>query len=290
MTRATAMIITLLLLLLSMTHLGSSRIISLTSDGAAKSFSTSRSTIIKLNLTTTVTCEPIYGFLPCTTDLWGQLFLIVVYEYLLSLGNHYVANGSELFFNMIGPGIFGASLFHILGTIPMVVLMLVSGIEGSTSSAEEQAEMGMGFLAGSAVMLLTLVWGSCIAFGSTDFSRSSFSSSDTQIQKPFSFTGFGVRTDTETSYTARIMILSMVPFLILQLPKILNSSTGTHVAVLVSLLVTLVFLFAYCFYQVFQPWIQNRRFEYLMHKYVGDKLLRLFIMRNGNPNITFMKE
>ncbi|KAH7857246.1 hypothetical protein Vadar_010526 [Vaccinium darrowii] len=291
MTRATAMIITLLLLLLSMTHLGSSRIISLTSDGAAKSFSTSRSTILKLNLTTTtVTCEPIYGFLPCTTDLWGQLFLIVVYEYLLSLGNHYVANGSELFFNMIGPGIFGASLFHILGTIPMVVLMLVSGIEGSTSSAEEQAEMGMGFLAGSAVMLLTLVWGSCIAFGSTDFSRSSFSSSDTQIQKPFSFTGFGVRTDTETSYTARIMILSMVPFLILQLPKILNSSTGTHVAVLVSLLVTLVLLFAYCFYQVFQPWIQNRRFEYLMHKYVGDKLLRLFIMRNGNPNITFMKE
>lgn len=126
MTRATAMIITLLLLLLSMTHLGSSRIISLTSDGAAKSLSTGRSTILKLNLTTTttVTCEPIYGFLPCTTELWGQLFLVVIYEYLLSLGNHYVANGSELFFNMIGPGIFGASLFHILGTIPMVVLML----------------------------------------------------------------------------------------------------------------------------------------------------------------------
>lgn len=126
MTRATSMIITLLLLLLSMTHLGSSRIISLTSDGAAKSFSTNRSTILKLNLatTTTVTCEPIYGFLPCTTELWGQLFLIVMYEYLLSLGNQYVANGSELFFNMIGPGIFGASLFNILGTIPMVVLML----------------------------------------------------------------------------------------------------------------------------------------------------------------------
>lgn len=48
--------------------------------------------------------------------------------------------------------------------------------------------MGMGFLAGSAVMLLTLVWGSCIAFGSTDFSRTF--SSDNQNQKPFSLAGF----------------------------------------------------------------------------------------------------
>ncbi|KAF7149595.1 hypothetical protein RHSIM_Rhsim02G0139100 [Rhododendron simsii] len=283
--------ITLLLLLLSITHLGSSRIISLTSDGAAESNSTSRSSstaILKLKLTTTtVTCEPVYGFLPCTTELWGQLFLIVVYEYLISLGNNYVSEGSELFFNMIGPGIFGASLFHILGTIPMVVLMLVSGLNSSTTSVEEQAEMGMGFLAGSAVMLLTLVWGSCIAFGSTDFSRTF--SSHNQNQKPFSFTGFGVSTDAETSYTARIMILSMVPFLMLQLPKVLNSSAGTRVTVLVSLLVTIVLLFAYCFYQVFQPWIQKRRFEYLLHKYIDDKLLRLFVT-NGNPNITFMKE
>ncbi|KAI8567925.1 hypothetical protein RHMOL_Rhmol02G0158900 [Rhododendron molle] len=103
-------------------------IISSTSDGAANSNSTSRSStaaILKLKLaTTTVTCEPVYGFLPCTTELCGQLFLILVYEYLISLGNNYVSEGSELFFNMIGPGIFGASLFHILGTIPMVVLML----------------------------------------------------------------------------------------------------------------------------------------------------------------------
>ncbi|XP_058201986.1 sodium/calcium exchanger NCL2-like [Rhododendron vialii] len=290
MTRPRFITLILLLLLLSITHLGSSRIISLTSDGAAESNSTSRSStaILKLKLTTTtVTCEPVYGFLPCTTELWGQLFLIVVYEYLISLGNNYVSEGSELFFNMIGPGIFGASLFHILGTIPMVVLMLVSGLNASTTSVEEQAEMGMGFLAGSAVMLLTLVWGSCIAFGSTDFSRTF--SSDNQNQKPFSFTGFGVSTDAETSYTARIMILSMVPFLILQLPKVLNSSAGTRVTVLVSLLVTIVLLFAYCFYQVFQPWIQNRRFEYLLHKYIDDKLLRLFVT-NGNPNITFMKE
>ncbi|KAL6992435.1 hypothetical protein U1Q18_010544 [Sarracenia purpurea var. burkii] len=85
------------------------------------------------------------------------------------------------------------------------------------------------------------------------------------------------------------MIVSMVPFAIIQLPKIVDSPSGTRVAILVSLFVTTVFLFGYCFYQVFQPWIQNRRFEYLIHKYVDDKLLRLLI-RNGNPNVTFMKD
>ncbi|GFY91828.1 sodium/calcium exchanger family protein / calcium-binding EF hand family protein [Actinidia rufa] len=114
-------------------------------------------------------------------------------------------------------------------------------------------------------------------------------SPDTETKTPFSFTGLGVSTDVETSYTARIMILSMVPFIILQLPKILNSTTGTRVAILVSLVVTVVFLFSYLFYQIFEPWIQNRRFEYLLQKYVKDKLLGL-LSRNGHPNITFMKE
>lgn len=87
---------------------------------------TSKSSVLELDLpiTTTVTCEPIYGFLPCTTTLWGQLFLLVVYEYLLSLSEEFISSGSNLFFQMFGTGIFGASLFHILGIIPQVMLVL----------------------------------------------------------------------------------------------------------------------------------------------------------------------
>ncbi|KAK9267687.1 hypothetical protein L1049_010119 [Liquidambar formosana] len=208
-----------------------------------------QSSFLELNLrSTTVTCEPLYGFLPCTTELWGQLFLIVVYEYLLALGQKYVSAGSDLFFKMFGTGIFGASLFHILGTIPPVAILLVNGISGSTETAEELASMGIGMLAGAAVMSLTLIWGSCVAFGSYDLSKTD-TTSTLENKKQFSLTGFGVTTDAETRYTARIMLLSMIPFLILQLPKILNSSSATQVAVLVSLIITLVFLFVYCFYQ-----------------------------------------
>ncbi|XP_059663878.1 sodium/calcium exchanger NCL2-like isoform X2 [Cornus florida] len=288
MIRAT-LVVFFLLLVITSTHLGYSRLVSektsLVSDGIGGH---ARQSTPIVELKSTVTCEPTYGFLPCTTEIWGQLFLIVVYEYLLFLGDQYVAAGSELFFKIIGPGIFGASLFQVLGTIPVVVLMLVSGVSASYESVQEQAAMRMSLLAGAAVMQLTLVWGSCVAFGSFDISETS-TSSNTEQKKPFSLTGLGVKTDADTSKTAKLIIITMVPFLILQLSKILNSSSGTRITVLVTLIVTLALLFVYCFYQVFQPWIQNRQFEYLMLKYVKNKLLKILSSR-GKPNVALIKE
>ncbi|KAA8519701.1 hypothetical protein F0562_013854 [Nyssa sinensis] len=280
------------LLLLLMIHLGHSRSVrennNLISDGI-ESRKQSPS-VLELNKLTasTVTCEPTYGFLPCTTDLWGQLFLIVVYEYLLSLGGQYVAAGSDLFFQMTGPGVLGAGVFHILSTIPLVVLLIASGLSASSEAAAEQAAMGVSVLAGSAVMLVTLIWGSCVALGSYDLSGTS-NSSNSKNKQSFSLTGSGVTTDVETSHTAKIMLLSMVPLVILQLPKILNSTSATRVTVLVSLLVTLSFALAYSIYQIFQPWIQNRRFEYMMNKFVKDKLVGLF-SSNGGPNMPLIQE
>ena len=72
----------------------------------------------------TVTCEPKYGFLPCTSETWGALFLYMVYQYLMALGQKYVSEGSDKFFGLIGPGIFGASLFHILANFPTLFLVL----------------------------------------------------------------------------------------------------------------------------------------------------------------------
>lgn len=240
----------------------------------------------------TVTCEPVYGFLPCASEIWGQLFLILVYQYLLSLGEKYVSHASDLFFKLIGPGIFGASLFHILATLPQISLILVTGLSvREASAAAQRAGMGMSILAGSAVFNLTLVWASCVALGSYDISDDSTPSTTEgdKTSPAISFTGFGVITDSETCLTARIMLLSMIPFIILQLPKILNSSLGTRVPVLISLLVTLAFFISYCIYQIFQPWMQNRRFEYLTQKFVKNKLLRL-LSSNGKPNVPLIKE
>lgn len=75
-------------------------------------------------ISVTESCEATYGILPCSSNAWGLLFLIVVYEILLSLGGKYVGMGSEMFFTITGPGIVGGSLFQFLGTIPQIVLVL----------------------------------------------------------------------------------------------------------------------------------------------------------------------
>ncbi|GLU13771.1 hypothetical protein SLE2022_303830 [Rubroshorea leprosula] len=235
-----------------------------------------------------------------TIPLWGYLFLLVVYEYLLSLSEQYISSGSNLFFEMFGTGIFGATLFQVLGVFPQIILLLVSIVSGSEDTVESMAEMSMSMLAGSAIMQLTLIGPSVVAFGSYDLSQTSTSSnSDTEVtsvssnsqnKKPFSLTGYGVKTDIHTNYTARIMLLSMVPFLILQLAQILNSPTAIRMVVLVSLIISVAFVVSYNTYQVFQPWIQKRRLQYVMRKYIQKNLLQALLTSDRRPDETEIRK
>ncbi|CAL2251873.1 unnamed protein product [Prunus armeniaca] len=282
-----------ILLILQLVHFGSSRFVrdsDLISNGGIIDNKISQPSILEVVdlQADTVTCEPVYGFLPCATSVWGLLFLIIVYEVLLSLADQYVSAGSELFFELFGTGIFGASAFHMLGMIPQVGLVLVTGVTGSTETAEAMAEMSMGLLAGSAIMLLTLVWGSVVAFGSHHLSVSQ-TSSNTENKKSFSLTGYGVTTDVETKATARIMMVSLIPFLVLQVAKMLSSSSGIRVVILVSLLIAFAFLVIYCIYQIMQPWIQKRRLDFLMRKYAHKNLLQSLLTVGGNPNVSIIQ-
>ncbi|KAF5176886.1 Calcium-binding ef-hand, partial [Thalictrum thalictroides] len=240
-------------------------------------------------INSSVTCEPMDGFLPCATNIWGHLFLIVVYQYLLYLGDRYVSTGSELMFSLVGPGIFGASAFQILGSLPEALLVLASGISGSQETAQAEVVSGVGILAGSTVFLLTLLWGTCVVVGKMDLSEE-LKSFDTGVSKPLSFLESGITTDCQTHYTARIMILSTMPFIIAQLPHVLGSSSAGSVATPFALIMSVTFLFSYCFYQVFQPWIQNRRLDYMRHKFVQNILLPRLHTSDGRPNEEVIKE
>lgn len=70
------------------------------------------------------TCEQTYGFLPCTTTVLGNLFLILVYGYLMYLSATYLSNGSELLLEILGPGIVGGLFLPILGALPDAMLIL----------------------------------------------------------------------------------------------------------------------------------------------------------------------
>ncbi|OMO92397.1 Sodium/calcium exchanger membrane region [Corchorus olitorius] len=228
--------------------------------------------LLKPQFSAEESCEQTYGFLPCTTTALGNLFLIIVYGYFMYLAATYLSNGSELLLEILGPGIVGGLFLPMLGALPDAMLILVSGLSGTTDVAQSQVSVGMGLLAGSTVMLLTVIWGSCVVVGRSDLRDSV--AVDGRLTKGISLTETGISTDIWTCYAARIMAISVIPFIIVQLPQLLNSTSGRHLAVLIAFIVSLSMLIAYCLYQVFQPWIQRRRLAYAKHKHVISGILK----------------
>lgn len=62
--------------------------------------------------------------------------------------------------------------------------------------------------------------------------------------------GSGVTTDIWTSYSAMIMVLSVILLMVLQFAQILPSSSGRQLAVLISLVVLVSLLIVYFVYLV----------------------------------------
>jgi Ca2+/Na+ antiporter len=73
----------------------------------------------------------------------------------------------------------------------MMCLSTVSGLSGSKETAQSQILIGMGLLAGSTVLLLTILWGTCIIVGKSDLSENS-TSLDLQDTRGFSLTSKSV--------------------------------------------------------------------------------------------------
>ncbi|KAL7087592.1 hypothetical protein ACP275_13G076100 [Erythranthe tilingii] len=167
----------------------------------------------------------------------------------------------------------------ILNIFPSI-LLTVSGLLNNKEVAQECVLTGVGLLAGSSILLLTLVWGTCVILGSQHFPNSS-QSSDSTNQNPIQnfflslWPGYGVVTDSWTGYTARIMLISAIPFTIVQFPVLFDLSYfWERIFVVVALLVSVTFLLSYFFYQLFQPWIQGRQLLYLKHGHLVVDILK----------------
>ncbi|GMH24932.1 hypothetical protein Nepgr_026775 [Nepenthes gracilis] len=240
---------------------------------------------------TSGSCDETYGFMPCTSTAIGNLFLIIVYGYLMFLAATFLSNGSELLLEILGPGIVGGLLLPILGALPDAMLILVSGLSGSKETAQSQVSVGMGLLAGSTVMLLTVIWGASVVVGKCDLQGSA--AVDETDTKRFNLNESGVSTDNWTRYAAMIMVGSVVPFIVVQVPQLLSSSSGRRLAILIDFILSLVLLISYCTYQIVQPWIQMRHLNYLKSRRIVSGFLQhlkkraigKLLTEDGKPNI-----
>lgn len=92
-----------------------------------------------------------YGFIQV-------LFLGAAYAYILLIGSNYISEGSELL--LLVPslaGVVGSVVLPVLGAVPDGAIVLFSGL-GDIEEVEQQLSIGIGALAGSTVMLLTIPW------------------------------------------------------------------------------------------------------------------------------------
>ncbi|KAJ3679700.1 hypothetical protein LUZ60_017711 [Juncus effusus] len=237
------------------------------------------------------TCERTYGFLPCSSSIVGNIFLAIVYGFFMFTSATWLSTGCEMLLQIMGPGIVGGLCLPILGSLPDALLILVSGLAGSSEDAQNQLPIGMGLLAGSTILTLTLLWGTCVLVGKCDFNDGNHMSIDMKDTKGLDLFGSGVVTDVETSNMAKIMRISILPLVVVQIPKVLNSD-GEQIAVLFALILAVGLLLSYCSFQVFQPWIQKRRLAYAKHKHVISEILRhaqieshcSLLYDNGTPN------
>nr|XP_023896594.1 sodium/calcium exchanger NCL-like [Quercus suber] len=92
----------------------------------------------------------------------------------------------------------------------------------------------------------------------------------------------GISTDIWTGYTARMMFISVIPLLIVQIPQILNSILWRQIAVLIGLIVSLLLLVSYSTYQL----VPVHVVEYVPEKQV---ILPMFGLLKRGEDRAFIK-
>ena len=145
------------------------------------------------------------------------------YGYILFMASNMLSDGSELL--LLVPslaGIVGSVVLPILGAVPDGAIMLFSGLG---PDAQEQLQVGVGALAGSTIMLLTIPWGGCIFAGAMPLSKSGeaiYSKKAAVATKQqgvlAKLSGHGVTPEGTIKSNAFVMAATSVCYLIIQGP------------------------------------------------------------------------
>jgi Ca2+/Na+ antiporter len=202
---------------------------------------------------------------------WPPLiFLFAAYGYILFRASGFISDGAELLMLVMSPGLIGGLVLPVMGAVPDGAIMLFSGIG---PDAQEQLSVGVGTLAGSTIMLLTLPWAACAVVGRVDLneqgSAALYKRGLTQAGRA-SWGAFFTRTGIQTSSVVRpgalIMLVTSASYLVMQgpawaqrqFPAMEDATPAQAAAVaaavdkyaLAGFVLALLFFIAYSFYSV----------------------------------------
>ena len=140
------------------------------------------------------------------------------------MASNLISEGSDLL--LLVPslaGLVGGLVLPLLGAVPDGAIMLFSGL-GDIEKAQETLSVGVGALAGSTIMLLTVPWALSVYYGRVDFSGDSMMPNYKKTPKltydgtcsGLSYTG--VIFTPEINHGAKLMMLTTLPYFLIQVP------------------------------------------------------------------------
>jgi Ca2+/Na+ antiporter len=170
------------------------------------------------------------SLLPATFGGFVQVCTLgCVYGYGLFYAANLISDGSELL--LLVPswaGLVGSVVLPVLGAVPDGMMVIFSGMG---SNAQEEVSVGVGALCGSTVMLLTVPWFlsivagrvnidpndgvTCIYKGKNKVSKDSIT--EYELWKTS-----GVKLSPEVVKAGHIMLLSTVPYALIQIPALFS--------------------------------------------------------------------
>ncbi|GKT35892.1 Calcium/proton exchanger like protein, partial [Aduncisulcus paluster] len=222
-----------------------------------------------------------------TSDSWiGSLFMMLVYGVILGKGSSMIADGSELLLEISNPSIVGGALLPVLGAVPDSAMIIASAL-GDPNEVVDQVRVGLGTLAGSTTMLLTIALSCGIFVGRCELSGQG-------VARDRRCNGFkpkeqGISVEDDVPINARLMLISSACFLIVQIPGFLYMGDSQchgdeKIYCIVGAVVCFMFLIGYLLYCVFNTDTSERKKEELQKEERLKRSLNAFmaIMKEKN--------
>lgn len=201
------------------------------------------------------------GIEPSEVANCGLIWLFLTYGYVLYFSSGLISEGSDLL--LLVPayaGIVGSCVLPVLGAVPDGAIMLFSGMGPDLDAVQDQLAVGVGALAGSTIMLLTIPWAMALIAGRVDIEdgvtvgytkRPKLSPTTKGL-----FNSGVCAPGNQVQIGVQIMLLTCISYGVIQVPALVLAARGMDVAEgektwsLVGLFTTLIGFVGYLVYQL----------------------------------------
>ena len=185
-------------------------------------------------------------------------------------------------------GLVGAVVLPLLGAIPDVIMVCVAGLSGPAESAAADIAVGMGTLAGSSVMLLSVAQGLSVVLGRQDLEDGEAVEGRLSAGRKWSLRRSGVSTSRDALTAAQIAVGCCLTYLVIQVPAffVLAGGAGSRaagkdvegVAALLGVLLCAALLAAYFVYSVRHTDAQAKRVALERQKHASQRAVERLVL------------